>query len=827
MSFDPVHDSIEANKDTEEHTVKAEISDDASVSGSSSASKHTASLTSLLNPTNIPAAKKGTKISDLLVGPPSQPEVNVTKKKKRKPFLKDISKDAEQKEYRSYQTLLINSRSRHLKKDDGEPYWRHEIQFEFLMRLFFNNKRAFKNPYYEAGVSYQWPDHFKWARNDDGSVCQNDGKMLTFFELYLITLLKSSKISKILKDRLLLDINYALNFCVICLLVNIGRLNTTVNFDYEMKSQFRTYHCIPSLQVGSHLPIIEKYYNIDESAIKLRLIEEDGIVVTGENSAKATNSSTRSSTLPSYASVRGGSGYTISTVKQLQDTPRIKSILKSINDLNTEIPKSYKEFVVGLSLGNKYNLNIVSLIFLLCVHEVEICKAFFPEPAELSEDEREQLNNDDPVSSGSLFNDIWLQQDVRPEDKVDRFLWLIYLFKETEFKSEKMQKNPFNKPGVSTELLEFNPNAEMSEEIATNNKYILGKTRSIVPELHYIDRGYRKADPVLNDEDTDSEKSFGEKMKALRLTFVSKEYSSDSHRVELSTPPSSASSTAVSTVASGTTAVSSTEKESNATEAMPADAKTVLSKPALTIAPKRRSTRGSAAKEAKKISEPLKVHASADLRRGTEEAGKRRRVSVRPSSIESRLKRRTGIESVEAGAADPYELEIIEESYEKSIKRRRKNGISLPIRLSRSQIESLLNSEIKAINSNSKNATSKRHRNNVYSLFMKDLLDYKMDQIQDLRITEGNLKRYSKIDPNMLICEAEGAKVDETSSQSELYDFGEFKVHYFKELNRINISIDHMELVKLRDSKLKHDERVKRFKEATSFIDEAMKKLDD
>ncbi|VEU22227.1 DEKNAAC103263 [Brettanomyces naardenensis] len=846
MSFDPVHDSIAVNKGTEDGSSQGSIflaSDDtipppSPVQGSA-ATAHPTSLTSLLNPEgpqtisspitpenqttsspNTPEEKK-TTLSDLLLYVPGGKPVETKKRrrrtspnKKRKFFVKETQKEPDQKESRNYQTLLINSRARHLKKQDGEPYWRREIQFEFLLRLFFNNRRVFHNPYYDTNEPYDWPDHFRNVRNDDGTVSKNDGRMVTFFELYLITLLKSNKVSKILKDRMLLDINYALNFCVICLLVNIGRLNTTVNFDYEMKSQFRTYHPIPSLQVGSHLDVIDRFYKIDEEAIKHRLIEEDGIVVPKEIPVSPNPSESAT-----FSSIRGGSGYTISTVKQLQDTPRIKSILKSINDLNSKIPKSYKEFVSGMSDDNKFNLNIVSLIFLLCVHEVEIGRAFFPEERELDEDEVQKMkDHHKPISTGSLFNDIWLRPDVKPQDKVNRFLWLLFLFKETGFKTDGILSNPFNRPDHGLKVQDFNPNAKIGEELTSHNKYINEKTRVIVPEISYIDLASGD-DPLLNDDDTPAEVAFGERMKSLRLNFVKEQ----AHGPEQpDSQPEAFDESVISTTPRSILPDVETTSEPETTAAVLPSAE--FSKVATSAA---KASNGKAHDEA----EYERVHFTAKQLAADDEPIRKRRLRGKLSFSDSKLRHKVkpSISSVEAGAADPYELEIMEEHYERSsLRKKKKKTLDLPIRLTRSQIEILLNSEIKAINANSKNAISKRHRNGVYSLFMKDLLDYKMDQIQLVRMKEGNLKVFDKIDPNMLASESQKSKENEEDKESD-YDFGdygEFKVHYFKELNRINIAMNHRELVKMRDSELKHEERVRRFKEATSFVDEAMKKLD-
>ena len=95
---------------------------------------------------------------------------------------------------------------RHLKKEDGEPLWRKDIQFDFLKAVFDDESKVFTN-------SYE-PD--------------NIGKQ-NFADLYIDTMSRSSKTSKVLRDKLLSDREAAKGMAMVCLLVNIGRMNTTLN----------------------------------------------------------------------------------------------------------------------------------------------------------------------------------------------------------------------------------------------------------------------------------------------------------------------------------------------------------------------------------------------------------------------------------------------------------------------------------------------------------------------------------------------------------------------------------------------------------------------
>lgn len=94
---------------------------------------------------------------------------------------------------------------RHLKKDDGEPLWRVDIQHDFLKAVFDNEKPVFTN---------------SWEPTKPKQC---------FADLYIDTMSRSSKTSKVLRDKLLSDREAAKGMAMVCLLVNIGRMNTTLN----------------------------------------------------------------------------------------------------------------------------------------------------------------------------------------------------------------------------------------------------------------------------------------------------------------------------------------------------------------------------------------------------------------------------------------------------------------------------------------------------------------------------------------------------------------------------------------------------------------------
>ncbi len=95
---------------------------------------------------------------------------------------------------------------RHLKKEDGEPLWRRDIQYDFLRAVFDDNSKVFTNNYEKSKIQKQ-----------------------NFADLYIDTMARSSKTSKVLRDKLLSDREAAKGMAMVCLLVNVGRMNTTLN----------------------------------------------------------------------------------------------------------------------------------------------------------------------------------------------------------------------------------------------------------------------------------------------------------------------------------------------------------------------------------------------------------------------------------------------------------------------------------------------------------------------------------------------------------------------------------------------------------------------
>jgi Ino eighty subunit 1 len=101
---------------------------------------------------------------------------------------------------------------KHLKKEDGEPLWRKDIQHDFLRAIFDNDQKVFTNSY---------------EPQDIGKQC--------FADLYIDTMSRSTKTSKVLRDKLLSDREAAKGMAMVCLLVNMGRMNTTLNCKHRSR----------------------------------------------------------------------------------------------------------------------------------------------------------------------------------------------------------------------------------------------------------------------------------------------------------------------------------------------------------------------------------------------------------------------------------------------------------------------------------------------------------------------------------------------------------------------------------------------------------------
>jgi Ino eighty subunit 1 len=108
-------------------------------------------------------------------------------------------------------SVYSGNKIRHLKKEDGVPLWREDIQYKFLRDVFEDRQEVF-------------------------TLEGEPGKKWCFADIYIHAMAKSTKTSKVLREKLLADRDSALNMAMICLLVNVGRMNTTLNCKWTRSS---------------------------------------------------------------------------------------------------------------------------------------------------------------------------------------------------------------------------------------------------------------------------------------------------------------------------------------------------------------------------------------------------------------------------------------------------------------------------------------------------------------------------------------------------------------------------------------------------------------
>ncbi|KAF8640482.1 hypothetical protein AX17_000145 [Amanita inopinata Kibby_2008] len=179
-----------------------------------------------------------------------------------------------------------------IKRADGEPLTRVDIQYDLLSTVFNDGTSAFTNPWKNC-------------------------KLTCFRELYVDAILNSPKATRALKDRMLGSSQFATSFAMLSLLVNVGRINTTMSFFPEMKTAIRTYHPIPALQ---------------------------------------------------------------RTEGNLQDAPRIKHILKAslLTEDGSTPPTTPQDIMARLSDGKKPPTSITNLLFVLGNYSIVAQKYFKP-----------------------------------------------------------------------------------------------------------------------------------------------------------------------------------------------------------------------------------------------------------------------------------------------------------------------------------------------------------------------------------------------------------------------------------------------------------------
>ncbi|OAX80645.1 hypothetical protein ACJ72_05016 [Emergomyces africanus] len=313
-------------------------------------------------------------------------------------------------------SVYSGNKIRHLKKDDGIPLWRKDIQYEFLKLVFEDKTPVF-------------------TRLSDGA------KGLDFADIYIDAMARSSKTSKILKDKLQNDKAAAISMAMVCLLVNFGRMNTTLNFFPEMRAQLRTYHSIPSLQAHQ-----------DPNAYK-----------------------------------------------QLQDAPRLKSILKGASE-DTDQPNTIEK----IKQTPVPRTNPVNLIFVLSQYAPRISELHFFAPRD--------------------FFDLVMRSSLSSRSRARAFLWLMWYYLESDFSEHDALNNPFGAGlvGEGTDGLPFKvPAFEPLTESEADAENV-----DTTEEIQYGEEKRRERKRILEEEDT-SFRSGKRLKKSLAVDYTSDDLASE------------------------------------------------------------------------------------------------------------------------------------------------------------------------------------------------------------------------------------------------------------------------------------------------------------
>lgn len=155
--------------------------------------------------------------------------------------------------------------------------------------------------------------------------------------------------------------------------------------------------------------------------------------------------------------------------KQLQDAPRLKSILKGGADDRPE-PVSLEL----IKAQDSPRTNPVNLIFVMCNSALKVAELHFPKTHE--------------------FHDLVMKTHYSSESRARAFLWLMWFYLESDFTEEGCDENPFG-PGVD---------------------YDLGVANQGVPELEVMTEEARKLENI----DPEEELTFGHEKQKTRAKIL-------------------------------------------------------------------------------------------------------------------------------------------------------------------------------------------------------------------------------------------------------------------------------------------------------------------
>jgi Ino eighty subunit 1 len=119
-----------------------------------------------------------------------------------------------------------------VKHQDGEPLTRVDLQYDLLYYLFTDPNKVFTDPYLTL--------------HGDPA-----GTKVTFRDLYVNTLLHSPRCSKVSREKLQDNPEFADEFAKIALLSNVGRINTTMACKYASSICSTVRQGVPFLVVNA------------------------------------------------------------------------------------------------------------------------------------------------------------------------------------------------------------------------------------------------------------------------------------------------------------------------------------------------------------------------------------------------------------------------------------------------------------------------------------------------------------------------------------------------------------------------------------------------
>ena len=147
--------------------------------------------------------------------------------------------------------------------------------------------------------------------------------------------------------------------------------------------------------------------------------------------------------------------------KQLQDAPRLKSILKGGTEDRSE-PRSLD----ALKETDVPRTNPVNLLFLICNNASKVAELHFP--------------------PGREFHDLIMKTNLSSQSRAMAFLWIVWFYLESDFTEEGCEENPFGAGvdyGVDVanqgvpQMVELTPEEEALENIDTPTERAFGLSR--------------------------------------------------------------------------------------------------------------------------------------------------------------------------------------------------------------------------------------------------------------------------------------------------------------------------------------------------------------